>query len=179
MYADGFEKRLKRVNYKFRLLPAPNPRFRYVCFELPSGEFEIICSCEGGLMPEFSVGRLKEEIIPHPWERNLKGYSHEGEPVRAKELEQIANEVNPTNTAADGGEAEALARIQQLVNERIPDKEHQPGWIKLQRMWGEEIRGWRTVLARIALAERATPFELEREFGPAHRADWAQVTGKV
>jgi len=177
--AREFERRMRKINPKFKLMPAPNPRCFYLTFELPNGEHALVCPCERGVMPEFSVARVKEEYHPHPFERNLKSYSHAGEPVRTRELERIANEVNPGNQATDGGEAEALARIDELVEDRMPGREEQPGWIKVKRMWGEETRGWRTVLARVALAGFASPWELENEFGPAHREDWAKLTGKV
>ena len=53
-----------------------------------------------------------------------------------------------------------------------------PGWRKVTIPWGEQTRGWRTVLVRLIQAGLITPTQAETEFGSDETPEWRQYTGK-
>lgn len=52
-----------------------------------------------------------------------------------------------------------------------------PGWIKVTKLWGEIVRGWRTVLIRL-VQEGVIPISVAESFGGDDRPTWAAGLGK-
>lgn len=53
-----------------------------------------------------------------------------------------------------------------------------PGWRRIAVPWGEQTRGWRTVLVRLIQAGLITVAAAENEFGSDETPEWRQSTGK-
>ncbi len=58
------------------------------------------------------------------------------------------------------------------------NSKERPGYTTVKIPYGEAIRGWRTVLLKIIGNFINTPAEVEKIFGTADTAGWAQHTGK-
>tara|TARA_R110000868_G_scaffold153995_1_gene379980 strand:+ start:573 stop:1172 length:600 start_codon:yes stop_codon:yes gene_type:complete len=53
-----------------------------------------------------------------------------------------------------------------------------PGWRRVAVPWGEQTRGWRTVLVRLIQIGLISTESAEKEFGSDETPEWRQGTGK-
>jgi len=54
----------------------------------------------------------------------------------------------------------------------------QPGMERVNLVWWEAFRGWRTILLQLVKVGALTPSQVEREFGADNRPEWAGHLGK-
>lgn len=106
---------------------------------------------EKGYMPERSILRSQEEIVPD--------LSYEMENRRIERKDMPKGELTP-------------------IGWKYPEGTVLPGWKKVRHPYGEAVRGWRTVLLQLIHRGHTTPAAVERILGPDNTAQWAAHTGK-
>lgn len=125
-----------------------NETKKLVVRRLPSGTQETICVYERGLMPEHSIMRIKVEEIRDVDQKHLS------------RADLPKYEISPTG---------------EIIWDPTKPK---PGWKRVERLWGEKVRGWRTLLIRLIQARAISLSDAEKYFGSDNRPQWAANTGK-
>lgn len=125
--------------------------FRAVVKILPDGTRETICPYKGGLIPEHSVLRVREEMVRDMSQKTIE----------RKDLPKH----------------EVIPGMGVVFDPGAP----RPGWKKIYHLLGEDPdghRGWRTILIRLVQAGILTPGQIESVFGSDNRQTWAVGMGK-
>lgn len=159
MTSAEFEQRLKKKfpNLHFEVNPFnPTKKALYV---IDRRGKTYICSYENGFMPEHSIMKIKEIEVPDlDILRQKDPVRHGLGHIERKDLPKSEFDPKQGFIAVSTG--------------------LKPGFKKVAVPWGEVVRGWRTVLVKLVLANVTTPAEVEAIFGAANRREWAEHMGK-
>lgn len=149
MFANELEVRLKKLSSNFLAETNPfNASKKALYYAYPGKGKVFVCAYENGVMPEHSIMKVKEEEV----------WDVEQTHIDRKDLPKH--------------------EYQRGVGFRFDPTAPRPGFKKVKLPWGEQKRGWRTVLLKIVIGGLATITDVERIFGTDDRAEWAGHTGK-
>lgn len=155
MSASALEEKLKKHFPNLVFVVNPNNPAMKMMYVRRNGALDPICAYHNGIMPEHSVMRMKEILVPREEFIRGPGIGH----VNHKDL--------------------PLEKTEFVPGAGYVDQDGVPlGFRRELRPWGEEIRGWRTVLVKLVVSGIATPAQIERIFGSANRRAWAEHMGK-
>lgn len=116
-----------------------------------SSGWHTVSVYEKGYMPERSILRSQEELVPD------LSYEMQNRPIDRKDMPK--GELTPQGW-------------------KYPEGTVLPGWKKVRHPYGEAVRGWRTVLLQLIHRGHTSPAAVEHILGPDHTAQWAAHTGK-
>ena len=144
------------LHFKFH----PNNKTKKALYhKKPDNTLEFICAYENRVMPEHSVMRVVEHEYPDP-EVFTKGRT-----IQRDELPAFEVVVDSKSPIGYSYEFDPTAR--------------RPGMIYVNKGFGEQTRGWRTVLLRLIQHNLITVNAAEKEFRSDNRAEWAKWSGKL
>ena len=167
MSAADLEQKLLRINRGFRFIQHPlktDIKGLYIVrgqlsVELnPTPNLEYICAYHATVMPERSLMKTKIIEIPDP------DYFTGRTPIERDKLPAHERVVDRDSPFGYGYAFD-------------PDAPR-PGFKYVEQGYGEERRGWRTVLLRLVVNNFVALVDIEREFGHDQRPEWAYWTGR-
>jgi hypothetical protein len=148
MTSEALEAKLSLLDPNFRFDPVPGKFTHKRLCYLKGGEKEIVCLYEVGLMPEHSIMKVMEKEV---WDQTVSHLNRADMP-KGEYIPGRGWVFDPTVT--------------------------RPGYKRVKVPWGEERRGWRTVLLKCIVSGILTPTAVESVFSTDDRAEWAGHLGR-
>jgi hypothetical protein len=158
MSASEVERRLQRINANLRFETNWRDATKKACYYLQGDTKEFICAYENGTMPEHSIMRVVEEEIPDP------DFFLGRTPIERDKLPAHEKVEDPDSPLGFSYEFDPTSKRQ--------------GFKYQLKGFGEDRRGWRTLLLRLIVRKLITVEQAERMFSPDFRPEWAVHTGK-
>lgn len=152
MLSSEFEARIKKLCPSLSFIDNHYRQDKRAIGYYDSSGWHTLVVYEKGYMPERSILRSQEELVPD--------MSYEMQNRRLNRLDMPKGEFVPGKGWI------------------YPEGTILPGWKKVRHPYGEAVRGWRTVLLRLIHLRQTTPDAVERLFGSDNTAQWAAHTGK-
>jgi hypothetical protein len=142
-----------------------NPSKKVMWFVHPDGTRDKIMIYENGLIPEHSIMNsvIQETILPEVSSPDKKFV------LDRKDLTK--HEVVPFKLDENGA-------VRQEGNIIWDDTTPLVGMQRVETVWSERVRGYRTMAAILVLAGHITAHQAETAFGNDNRLEWARAMGR-
>lgn len=152
------EEKLRKIVAGLVFVHHPHNKTKKALFlQAPEG-LEFICAYENDLMPEHSLMRTLVHEYPDP---ALFTGQRTIERNELPDYEKVEDKESPVG-----------------YSYKFDPDAPRPGMVYVEKGFGEEKRGWRTVLLRLVQRGLLSVEAAEREFGADDRPEWAKNTGK-